>query len=262
MGRLLIGIPRTERAAKILGDEMEDILSAYGGAALPLPRDLCRDLVVEGVARGPGALEEIALRHLPPSLARVWMGFLEKIPRLAVKIPEAEVVCYSEPQDLGEVYRAGYRLASLLIRARIKLDGRIDPRPWVELFRGREPREIPQAVRKPLAVVAEGYPSFSRLARALSWERIRTLQKLVPTPLEILEMVASHEISEDVAWEAVRFAVRYLGDYVVGSRDYSEAYEKLLADKEYQEFLQSLPAGPLQEPLKTLQSPGDVGAEA
>ncbi len=238
MAELVIGLPRVEKAADLLSRSIKRLLERYEGIALPLPRGLCLDLVVEGLGKGGEDIEAISLRYFNPSLVRVWWSIIEKIPKLALEHPDSEIICYdtnTRPEELSE---AGYRLASLLIRARLKIYGKIDPGPWIELFKPRRGGSI-EIPRSPV-VVADGYTRFKEILGSVSWKKVEKILRLVPTPLELLEMIARGYLDEEYAEDAVRFSIRYLGEYVVESRDLTEAYEKLLRDEEYMDLLRKI----------------------
>ena len=103
-------------------------------------------------------------------------------------------------------------------------------------------------------VVADGYRRFKEILSVSSWRRAEKLWRLIPTPLELLEMIAGGHLGEEHAEQAVRFSVRYLGDYVIGSRDLTEAYEKLLSDREYIDFLRRIDPEILED-LKPQKQP-------
>jgi len=238
MAELIIGLPRIERAVERLGSELGRLITSFGSVALPLPKSLCRDLVYKAAGGGEEDIEEISLRYFNTSLARVWWPVIREIPRLALEIPHGEVVCYEEDTDPRALEERGYRLASLLIRARISLDERIDPRPWLDLFKG--PGAGSPIFPEANALIADGYVRYREATRVLRYSRAEKLWRLIPTPLEVIEMIARGYLGEENSVEAVRFAARYLGDYVVGGRDLTDAYDRLLRDREYMEFLWGL----------------------
>ncbi|HWQ16746.1 MAG TPA: hypothetical protein VNL13_02825 [Sulfolobales archaeon] len=238
MAELVIGLPRIERAVDMLSESIEPLLKSYGSLALPLPKSLCTDLVVEGIGGSEQSIEALSLKYYNPSLVRIWWSVIKKIPRLALEHPDSEIICYDEDTRPEKLEKASYRLASLLIRARLKIYERIDPRPWIEFFKPTSTGsiEIPETP----VVIADGYVRFKEILGTASWKKAEKIWKLIPTPLELLEMIAKGYLEEKHAEEAVRFSVRYLGDYVIGSRDLTEAYEKLLNDKEYLDLLRRI----------------------
>jgi hypothetical protein len=238
MAEVVIGLPRIEAAVERLGADLEHIARTYSSIALPLPRGLCRDLVGEALGRGDDAVEEISLRYLNTSLTRVWWGVIRRIPDLALRSPEAEIICYEEDLDPSELMSTAYRIASLLIRARISIDRRIDPRPWIELFKpGRVKRiEIPGA----RVIIADGYNRYLEIIMSTRWRIARTIGWLIPTPLEVIELIARGAVPGEYAEEAVRHSIKYLGDYVIGGRDLTEAYTRLASDEEYLSFLRRI----------------------
>lgn len=238
MAEVVIGIPRIEAAVERLGGYLEDIARTYGSIALPLPRGLCRDLVGEALGRGDDAVEEISLRYLNTSLTRVWWGVIRRIPDLALRSPEAEIICYDEDLDPLELMNTGYRIASLLIRARVSIDRRIDPRPWIELFKPGKVKsiEIPDA----RVIIADGYNRYLEIIKSTRWRIARTIGWLIPTPLEVIELIARGAVAKEYAEEAVRHAIKYLGEYVIGGRDLTEAYTRLASDEEYLSFLRRI----------------------
>ncbi len=60
------------------------------------------------------------------------------------------------------------------------------------------------------------------------------IERLIPTPLDLLLLVRSGLLSWscDVS-DLVKFAIKYLGDYVLTSRDLTEVYDKLKGSEEY-----------------------------
>ncbi|MEM4969816.1 MAG: hypothetical protein QXE01_01030 [Sulfolobales archaeon] len=235
MAELVIGLPRIEGAVERLGGELRELLSSYNSIALPLPRGLCRDLIYRGVGALEDDLMDISLKYFNTSLTRVWWPVIKEIPRLAVEMPHKEVICYEEDIDPRSLEVNAYRLASLLIRARISLSGRIDPKPWIEFFKPVR-KGLPR-ISSSDVIVADGYVRYKEILDLMEHRVARKLWKLIPTPLEILEMVAKGYLGEEYSVDAVRFSVRYLGDYVIGGKDLTEAYEKLLRDREYLDFL-------------------------
>ncbi|MEM1610225.1 MAG: hypothetical protein QXQ57_01095 [Sulfolobales archaeon] len=238
MAELVIGLPRIEGAVERLGGELRELLSSYNSIALPLPRGLCRDLIYRGVGALDDDLIDISLKYFNTSLTRVWWSVIKEIPRLAVEMPHREVICYEEDIDPRSLEVNAYRLASLLIRARISLSGRIDPRPWIEFFKPVG-KGFPRISGSDV-IVADGYVRYKEILDLMEHRIARKLWRLIPTPLEILEMIAKGYLDESWAHDAVKFSVRYLGDYVIGSRDLTEAYERLLSDREYLDFLASI----------------------
>lgn len=238
MTELVIGLPRIERAVDVLSDSIELLLEQYRSIALPLPKSLCADLVVEGIGGSEQTIENISLRYYNPSLTRIWLSIIKKIPRLALEYPDSEIICYDEDIRREELSEMGYKLVSLLIKTRLKIYGKIDPGPWIEFFKPKTKRsaEIPGTS----VVIADGYMRFREILSIARWKRAEKLWKLIPTPLELLAMIAKGYLDEKHAEDAVRFSVRYLGDYVVRSKDLTEAYEKLLNDKEYLDLLRRI----------------------
>jgi hypothetical protein len=238
MAELIIGIPRIEEAVGKLGEELGELLSSYSSIALPLSKGLCRDLIYKGVGAVDEDLMDISLKYFNASLARIWWPVIKEIPRLAIEMPHKEVACYEEDVDPRSLETNAYRLATLLIRARISISGRIDPRPWIEFF--KPAKKIFPKIPNVRVIVADGYVKYREILDLVEHKNARKLWKLIPTPLEILEMIAKGYLDEEYSVDAVRFSIRYLGDYVIGSKDLTDAYEKLLRDREYVDFLASI----------------------
>jgi len=181
---------------------------------------------------------DISLKYLNQSLARIWWPVIKEIPRLTLDMPDRDVICYEEDIDPGSLETNAYKLASLLIRARISLSERIDPRPWIEFFKPMR-RKVPE-IPETGVVVADGYVRYKEILSSIEYRKARKLWRLIPTPPEILEMIAIGYLDEKHAPEAVKHSIKYLSDYVIGSKDLTDAYEKLLADREYIEYIRSL----------------------
>ena len=184
MTELVIGLPRIERAVDVLSNYIEQLLEQYRSIALPLPKSLCIDLVVEGIGGSEQNIENLSLRYYNPSLARIWWSVIKKIPRLALEYPDSEIICYDEDTRREELSEMGYKLASLLINTRLKIYGKIDPDPWIEFFKPKTKR--PVEIPRTSVVIADGYMRFREILSTVRWKRAEKLWKLIPTPLELL----------------------------------------------------------------------------
>jgi hypothetical protein len=90
------------------------------------------------------------------------------------------------------------------------------------------------------AIVADGYSWMVKLRREIRPSKLLILDITAPTPLDILDLMASGYLDTSSVGEVIDYAVKYIGDYVVTSRTLTQAYDKLLMDKGYLELLERL----------------------
>jgi len=230
---LLVGTPVTERGAARLSKLLKLLARRYGVVALPLPRELCWRAAV-----GSRDLADYARRILNPSGFRVWSSVLETLRELALEEPWVEVNCYVSERSYASSEELGYAIAALVVKARAY--GIIKPEEWLEAFKAKSGRLHVEELSKYRAVIADGYSWTITLNNELKPERVVAVDTLIPTPLDLLELIANGYVSRERVREVISYAVRYVGEYILTSNTLTEAYDKLLNDKDYLKLIEEL----------------------
>lgn len=231
--KVIIGVPVTERGVWRLSRRLAVYARRYSSIALPLPQSLC----VRIATRGGDALD-YALKLLNPSGFRVWGSLLTALRDLVLDYPDVEVGCYASEESYAASEERGYTIAALTVKARAY--NIVNPEEWLKVFESPPPRTIVGSLAGYNAIVADGYSWMVKLRREIRPSKLLILDITAPTPLDILDLMASGYLDTSSVREVIDYAVKYIGEYVVTSRTLTQAYDKLLTDKGYLELLERL----------------------
>jgi hypothetical protein len=67
---------------------------------------------------------------------------------------------------------------------------------------------------------------------------LQQLEEFIPTPLDLLILIKNNVVNWNCNVESViEWIIKYLGEYVLFSRDLTEAYDKLKRSKEYRDLV-------------------------
>jgi len=213
--KTLLLVPFHERGYSRLAEYLErTTLPVY----LPLPVELCREPLLSG--------------YLPSGL---WGLFRVWSPVLEILRSRANYTCYLTLDHARESVNASTRLIVLVVKARVF--ERVDPVEWL--------RALPERVdtRAPLdwrgVLVVDRFTDYAVLVKKRREPaQVVVLEDFIPTPLDVLLLVKSGVITWNCdIGEVVKWAVKYIGDYVLTSRDLTEAYSKLRGSVEYLSLL-------------------------
>ncbi len=129
----------------------------------------------------------------------------------------------------------GVSIAKLIIRYR--LSGKVDyGGDWLRLFEDMASTDLLVQPDQP-AVVVDDYVQF--LENTAKSSNVVLLGPLVPTPIDLMVLISSGRLSNNYLASVVNYIINYIGDYVVTSRDLTEALLRLISDQEYINFVRS-----------------------
>lgn len=228
---VVVGVPVTERSVLKLVRLLWGLAESYDSIALPLPSSLC----LEAVTASSRVLD-IALKYMNRAQVRVWSSLLLELPRLAEALPDLAVSCYLPDNFYEHSEEVGYKIAALVVKA--KVFNKVDVKEWMELF--RQPSKYKVDVGNTRVLVADGYSWTVRAYREYGAKELKVAERLIPTPLDLLELTAYGYLEPENAEEIIKYAVRYVGEYVTLSKSLTEAYDKLVEDEGYRELLEKL----------------------
>lgn len=228
---VIVGVPVTERGVSKLSRLLWELPSSYNNIALPLPSSLC----LEAVTASSRVLD-VALKYMNRAQVRVWSGLLLDLFRLVEAFPNLTLRCYLSDNFYEHAEEMGYKLAALVVKA--KVFNKIDVREWLEPF--KPPLKSKINVGNVNVLVADSYSWTVRAYREYGARELKVADKLIPTPLDLLELTAHEYLKPGNIEEIIAYAVKYLGDYVIRSKDLTEAYDKLVEDEGYRELLDKL----------------------
>lgn len=212
----------------ILRNILTVIIKRYKSLSLPLPQEFCRLAVLN-----PRDAVEL-LMGFGSSFVRLWGWVPEFLRGIMVMEPSATIDCYDSIERLRRSVDLGVDIARLVIRYR--LSGKVDYDTWLGLFR-REVGVISLTLPDQSAVVVDDYVQF--IKNAARYDNLILLGPLMPTPLDLMVLISIGELSTDYLIGAVNYVITYIGDYVVMSRDLTEAFIRLINDRGYVNFIRS-----------------------
>ena len=127
------------------------------------------------------------------------------------------------------------RLIVLVVKARVF--EKVDPVEWLRALPERLDTRAPLDWRGVLVV--DRLTDYTLLVKKRREPaQVVVLEDFIPTPLDVLLLVKSGVITWNCdIGEVVEWAVKYIGDYVLTSRDLTEAYSKLRGSVEYLSLL-------------------------
>lgn len=234
---VIVGVPVTERGVSRLAKRIILLAARYGSIAIPLPEGLCSRIIM-----GSRDTIDYALNFMNPSQIRVWSSLFDALRNLVLEEPQVEVLCYASEESYKASEDIGYAIATLVVKARAF--NKVDVEEWLDLFKSRGSRESLDKTARLLSryevVVADGYSWAYRLSRELPASRILAVDTLIPTPLDLLELIALNYVDRSYAGEVVAHAIRYVGEYILLSATLTEAYDKLLRDRGYLKLIERI----------------------
>ncbi len=229
----LIGVPVTEKGVGRLSRRLAELARRYGSIALPLPQSICVRVVT-------GSLDalEYALSRMGPANFRIWGNLLIALRDLSLDYPDVEVGCYASDETYAASEARGYAIAILTAKARAF--NIVKPEEWLRIFEKLPPKTIVDRVAGYNAVVADGYSWMVRLRDEIKPKKLLVVDTMIPTPLDVLELMALGYLDASSVREVIEYAVKYVGEYIMTSFTLTQAYNKLLNDKGYLELLKRL----------------------
>lgn len=187
---------------------------------LPIPRSVCSEVTHKLLSR------------IPQSFIRIWNAVLDLIDSGLLVNYE----CYIEDREFEKSIESSVKLAFLVLKARAW--GKLDVKEWLELVElgVLTPRFTSW---KGLLVVDRYTDYYVLIKHGIPVNRVVQVDVFAPTPMDIFILATKDVIDwrcslEDIA----RWAVTYIGDYVIPSFNLTEAYRKLVASSEYREFIE------------------------
>jgi hypothetical protein len=229
MMQLVIFIPRTESSLSLLRNALPMFIKRFGKVALPLPKEFCSIAVAN-----PGNAVEMLREVVGEAFVRLW-GWVPGFFREAmVEYPFAYFDCYYDMDRLRRSIDTSIEIARLVLRYR--LGAKVDLNDWLAPFSSIEVVRVPDDY----VVIIDDYAVLRFFEKTHGFRDIVALGPLVPTPIELLELIALGILSREYLMGVIEHVVRYVDDYVVLSRDLTEALLRLINDRDYLSFIHSL----------------------
>ncbi len=227
MPELLIYTGRCEASSNALSALVEKVAARLGEIALPLPSELCKLAIFN-----PDEAFRL-LSGFGRAFVRLWGWAIDALRDLMRKGVECKVKCVIPMDEFKTQIERSIEVARLVLRAR--LTGRLDEDSWIKaLGMGGVRRRNVEAS----AYVTDDYLELVLMGKDA--KDVLLLSRPVPTPIDILRLAAYGLVDKEAARIAVKFAVRYIGEYVVESLDLTDAFRRLLNDEEYMNFIKGL----------------------
>ncbi len=206
-------VPFHERGYRKLARYLEETSSHYT-VYLPLPLEFCRKPV----------LDERIFTGLSGYI-RVWSSVLE-----ALRSCE-NCVCYLTLDYFEKTLDFSVKLVGLVLKA--KIFEKINPSEWLNLLPEKIEPKVPTTWSGVLVV--DRFIDYAVLVKKnVEFDYVSQLESFIPTPLDLLLLIRSGLIKWncDIS-DIIKWVVRYLGDYVLTSRDLTGAYDRLVKSEEY-----------------------------
>ncbi|WP_054842207.1 hypothetical protein [Vulcanisaeta distributa] len=226
---LIIYSPRIEASMPMLRNILMIVIKRYKSLSLPLPREFCRLAVLNP----PREAIELLMR-LGNSFMRLWGGWVPEFLREVMIVePSAMIDCYDSIDRLRMSVDLGVSIARLIIKYR--LSGRVDYDEWLGLFKeGVTSLVLPDGP----VVVVDDYIQF--IKNATKSNNSILLGPLMPMPIDLMVLISRGELGINYLSGVVNYVITYIGDYVVTSRDLTEAFIRLINDRGYISFIKSI----------------------
>jgi len=222
-------VPFHERGYRKLARHLEEISPHYI-VYLPLPLEFCREpLLSERVFTGLSGY------------IRVWSPVLEALRS------RGNCICYLTLSYFEKTLDSSVKLIGLVLKA--KIFEKINPSEWLSLLPERIESEVLTMWRGVLVV--DRFTDYAVLVkRGVEFDHVLQLEPFIPTPLDLLLLTRSGliEWNCDIS-DIIKWAVRYLGDYVLTSRDLTGAYDRLVGSEEYLDLVHECTSDPLLSAL-------------
>lgn len=240
---LVVGSPRRESSMERLSQALERLLGDREVVYLPMPEDLCREVVDMVLERGLYDIERVS-RHVGVSIERLWRPVLTELIKILGR-PEywyRELRCLFRGDYRRVLEERGVRIAYLLYKANVF--GKIDLREWEEVFRDRRPsslREVLGGSRGERALyLTDSYRDVLEASLYIPYTETCFIDEMAPTPLEVVDIIVN--MRRDllpILREAVDWSIEYLNNLVrLSSLD--ETYTSVLEKRGYREFLERI----------------------
>ncbi|MGC9152754.1 MAG: hypothetical protein ACP5GY_03350 [Vulcanisaeta sp.] len=231
MTSLVIFIPRTEASFALLRNLLPTIIRRFRKVALPLPREYCTAAIMD-----PNQALNI-LSKLGGSFVRLWGWFPKFFRDLIAGGVDAYFHCYDDMNRLRNAVNVGIEIARLVLRYRLGAATNIND--WLIPFKKSALVNINiKDIGRYDVVIVDDYSLMLSSLNDLG--SIITLGPLVPTPIDLLALISIGRLSEDNLSRVVSYVTKYIGDYVIMSRDLTEAFSRLVSDSDYLSFVRSL----------------------
>ncbi|MFP3258338.1 MAG: hypothetical protein RXQ57_02710 [Caldivirga sp.] len=235
---LAVSSPSTEAHVASVSRVVSALLvkGKFENVAIPIPRELLGIVVKLALSSGKGAVAEF----LRGSLGNAWMvthsPLIDLILTLYREYPWVNLV--SSGPSLNDQRRISKIAVDMVtLTARSAVTG-IELERWIKLHRQAvETLDKPRNYPSDSIVVTIGYVSYVKV-RGLA-DDVVAVGELKPTPTELFYIYRG---DYDATFEnIVKWVVRYLSDIVPSSRNLTEAYSSIIRNREYMNFINSLP---------------------
>ena len=209
--KIILLVPFHERGYEKLSSYLERTLHS---AHLPIPVELCKNTMLA--------------RHVPSGLSsyiRVWRPVLE------ILSTRGGINCYLTLSQVEKSIETSIKLIGLVLKA--KIFEKIDLNEWMSVLPDKiEP--LTPSEWSGILVVDRFTEYCVLLKRNISFDYASQLEKFIPTPLDLLLLVKNRFLDWSCDLRAIiKWAVKYYGEYIITSRDLTEAYDKLKRSGEY-----------------------------
>lgn len=225
--QVVVVLPRIEASMSALSRAIVRFALRFRSMSLPIPRELC----IESLSGKTNLAIINEFKNISSSLARLWSwvpGFMKTLLKLD---PSIDINCYSDLTDVRESMNTAIELARLVLR--VKIGGSVSNDEWLSIIKPRAGK-VPS---RGAVVVIDDYLTYMNVTGHVD---IIAMGSFIPTPVDLLYLVKEDVISMDFLNSIVKHVIKYIGDYIVYSRDLTEAYMKLLSDYDYMALIRKL----------------------
>lgn len=251
MNLVLAGFPRRESSFLRLSSMLEQLLKEVRVVYLPLPIDVCREVVEVASRRkeyDPGGISN----YIGASLERLWRPVLGKLAVIlgSPGFHHTLLSCLYDEEFKRTLEDRGGRLAYLLFKANAY--GKVSLDEWIDVFADREPSSHLEALRavggSRAVYLTDRYRDIVEAEQQLAGVKACFIEDFTPTPLEVVDIIVN--VRRDLLpalREAVDWSIRYL-NILVRSSSFDKAYEVVAGDSAYKSMLRKLGLKVFREP--------------
>jgi len=208
-------VPFHERGYEKLAKYLEKISLPVH---LPLPVELCREPILRKWASS-GLWGYI----------RVWSPLMKFLSHYRGH------TCYLTLRHFEETIDTSIKLLGLVVKA--KVFSKIDLSEWLTLISERVKSSAPTNWSGVLVI--DRFVEYVLLVkRDVMVDYVLQLEEFIPTPLDLLVLVRSSVVNWNCDVKSIiEWVIKYLGEYVLFSRDLTEAYDMLKKSREYRDLV-------------------------
>ncbi|MGC8606988.1 MAG: hypothetical protein ACP5L5_05475 [Vulcanisaeta sp.] len=225
---LMIFAPSIEASIPMLKSILPIVIKRFRRLSLPLPQEYCRLAIMN-----PNDAVRL-LMEFGDSFVRLWGWVSDFLRVIMVFEPSAVIHCYENIDRLKRTMNISIDIARLIIKYR--LSDKINYDEWLRLSRNLV-RVSSSVLHQQSVIVFDNYVQF--IENLPNSADIILLGPLIPTPIDLLALISSGKLGNDYLPRTVDYIIKYIGDYIVTSRDLTEAFLRLINDNEYINFVKS-----------------------